>query len=59
MRRTRRCGSKESASLLAEALSDCTEEEARDVLWKTAEEVGMNPTELLGLDVDARERSKR
>ena len=59
MRRSKKCGSNETASLLAECLSDCTEEEARAMLWKTAEELGMSPTELLGLDVDAREHPKR
>lgn len=37
---------------LAEALDGCSAEEARRMLWETAEILEIDPTELLGLDVD-------
>ena len=52
MRKASKSGSKVTKSLLASALAGCSEEKARKLLWETAESLHMDPTELLGLDVD-------
>jgi hypothetical protein len=52
VRKSTKCDSETTKARLAEALEGCTIEEARELLWAVAKTVDLDPTELLGLDVD-------
>ena len=47
-----KCTTEATKALLAETLDGCTPEQARAMLWEACERIRIDPTELLGLDVD-------
>jgi hypothetical protein len=46
------CINERKCRLLIEALEECDVPSARELLWHAAEEMGWEPDELIGVDVD-------